>query len=207
MTAEEYKVDKSTWGAGEWQNEPDRVDFVHAGFACLALRHPEHGHFCGYVAVPREHPLYGLPHDEISGGIDFHMGINYAAPCDEGGLVCHVPAPGMPADVWWIGGDFGHWQDVCPARDARLRETAAAARSRGLADMAALFERVIETPGVMVVYRALPYVRHEIESLAEQLRAMRPARPVAIQRLMDEVRVEQPTPHGLYDRGHNRHNR
>lgn len=31
--------------------------------------------------------------------------------------------------------------------------------------------------------------------------------PPAIQRLLDEVRVDQPTPHGLYDRGHNRHNR
>lgn len=31
--------------------------------------------------------------------------------------------------------------------------------------------------------------------------------PVAIQRLMDEVRAGDATPHGLYDRGHNRHNR
>jgi hypothetical protein len=31
--------------------------------------------------------------------------------------------------------------------------------------------------------------------------------PPAIQRLLDEVRVYQPTPHGLFDRAHNRHNR
>jgi hypothetical protein len=31
--------------------------------------------------------------------------------------------------------------------------------------------------------------------------------PVAIQRLMDEVRGKQPTPSGLFDRAHNRHNR
>jgi len=31
--------------------------------------------------------------------------------------------------------------------------------------------------------------------------------PVAIRRLMDEVALEQPTPHGLFDRAHNRHNR
>ena len=31
--------------------------------------------------------------------------------------------------------------------------------------------------------------------------------PVAIQRLMDEVRAGDATPHGLFDRGHNRHNR
>jgi hypothetical protein len=206
MTTEEYKVDKSTWGAGEWQNEPDRVDFGHAGFACLALRHPEHGHFCGYVAVPREHPRYGRPHDEL-GDLEFHHGINYAAPCDEGGLVCHVPAPGMPSDVWWIGGDFGHWQDVCPGRDARLREVIGQGRAAGLADVVAPFARLLEDDFPRSTYRNLAYVRREIESLAEQLRAMRPARPVAIQRLMDEVRAEQPTPAGSYDRGHNRHNR
>ncbi len=31
--------------------------------------------------------------------------------------------------------------------------------------------------------------------------------PVAIQRLMDEVRLSDTTPHGKFDRGHNRHNR
>jgi hypothetical protein len=61
-------IDKSTWGAGPWQDEPDRVDFIAHGFACLALRHPDHGHYCGYAGVPREHPFYGRPHGEISGG-------------------------------------------------------------------------------------------------------------------------------------------
>jgi hypothetical protein len=31
--------------------------------------------------------------------------------------------------------------------------------------------------------------------------------PVAIHRLMEEVRLGQPTVHGLFDRAHNRHNR
>lgn len=31
--------------------------------------------------------------------------------------------------------------------------------------------------------------------------------PAAIQRLMDEVRSGDETPHGLFDRAHNRHNR
>jgi hypothetical protein len=32
-------------------------------------------------------------------------------------------------------------------------------------------------------------------------------RPPAVQRLMDEVRLGDATPHGLFDRAHNRHNR
>ena len=35
----------------------------------------------------------------------------------------------------------------------------------------------------------------------------KPPPPVAIARLLDEVRLEQQTPHGVFDRAHNRHNR
>jgi hypothetical protein len=153
--AEEYKVDKSEWGPGPWQAEPDRVDFTHAGFACLALRNDHLGHWCGYVGVPREHPAYGREYENVE--VEFHGGLTYADRC--GGVICHVPAPGMPDDVWWLGGDFAHLYDLAPAmraREMRARETRAG------------FE-----PDFQDVYRELPYVRSEIESLAEQLAAMR----------------------------------
>jgi hypothetical protein len=207
MSEQAQAIDKSAWGTGPWQDEPDRVEFVHAGLACLALRHPRGGNFCGYVAVPPGHPLHGRQWDNIpaAAGLDFHQGINYTAACE--GIICHTPAPGEPDNVWWIGGDFGHIWDKCPGRDAIERELAAKWRAAGQTSVAEVFERVIEIPGMRPVYRALPYVRRQIEQLAEQLAAMRPARPVAIQRLMDEVRAEQTTPHGLFDRAHNRHNR
>jgi hypothetical protein len=152
MTGEDYKVDKSTWGAGEWQNEPDRVDFVHAGFACLALRRDHMGQWCGYVGVPREHPAYGKGYHDVD--VEVHGGLTYAHECD--GIICHVPAPGMPDDVWWLGFDCAHAGDLVPGMDADLR-------SIGIADRE--WMRWLE-------YRALPYVRREIESLAAQLRAI-----------------------------------
>ena len=42
----------AAWGQGPWDDEPDRVDFEHAGFPCLLLRNPRLGQWCGYVAVP-----------------------------------------------------------------------------------------------------------------------------------------------------------
>lgn len=177
MAAETFKVDKSAWGPGPWQAEPDREDFIAFGFACLALRHPEHGHFCGYVGVPREHPYYGKPHGDIA-GLEMHgYEVNYAAPCE--GLICHTPAPGMPEDVWWIGGDFGHAFDKCPGRDARVREAREAARAKGLEIIARAFE---PTPfdlqfRSLIQYRPLPYVRAEIEKLARQLRDAGATRP------------------------------
>jgi hypothetical protein len=168
-TAHAPAIDKSAWGPGPWQDEPDRVDFVHAGLACLALRHPDHGHWCCYVAVPREHPLYGRDHYEISGGLNIHRGVNYTAPCE--GQVCHVPAPGMPDDVWWIGADFGHSFDKSPGRDARLREAKAEATAMG-APWAKAFDGALDPKFMREVYRALPYVRRECERLAEQLAAL-----------------------------------
>jgi hypothetical protein len=160
-------IDKSTWGPGAWQDEPDRVDFMHAGFACFALRHEENGHWCGYVGVPREHPFYGKEHGEVSSDLDGHRGVNYSAPCD-GGRICHVPEPGMPDDVWWFGFDCGHAFDLSPGIAARMRELHANMSAAGH-PRADAFDRKHD---FMEVYRALPYVRREIERLAEQLAAL-----------------------------------
>jgi hypothetical protein len=120
----------------------------------MAVRHGHFGHWCGYAGVPREHPAYGKPYNDIE--VEFHGGLTYARACE--GSICHVPQPGMPDDVWWLGGDFGHAWDLAPGLEAHER-------SLGM--------QPIRGFGPMdPVYRDLPYVRHEIERLAEQLAAM-----------------------------------
>lgn len=167
MLATDYKVDKSSWGDGPWQSEPDRVDFVFAGLACLALRGSPHlGHWCGYVGVPREHPLYGVPYDQTP-GLEVHGGLTYSDRCS--GDICHVPAPGMPDDVWWFGFDCGHAGDLSPGMEKFRRD---------------VIEPALGRYDMREVYRELPYVRAEIEHLAAQLAAMMlpshaPAAPVA----------------------------
>lgn len=51
------RYDRSKWGEGPWEGEDDRVEFEHAGLKCLVLRGPM-GSWCGYVAVPMDHPWY-----------------------------------------------------------------------------------------------------------------------------------------------------
>lgn len=173
MTPEEiaaYKVDKSTWARGPWDDEPDRLDFRHAGLPCLAVRHQEWGHWCGYVAVPKGHPAYGVhPCDQ---GLGLSGNLNYGAKCSP--PICHVPAPGESDDVWWLGMDFGHCWDLCPGRDAFL--SARLGLHPKMAElppkMAELLERATARSGPMEVYRALPYVRHVIEHVAEELAVM-----------------------------------
>jgi hypothetical protein len=156
-------VPKSEWGPGDWQNEPDRVDFVHAGLACLLLRHFNHGYWCGYVGIPPEHPLYGKLWTETPEirDLDVHMGVNYSAACE--GEICHTPAPGMPHQVWWLGADFGHAFDRAPGSDANFRE---------LLRCRAGDDSIIEQRHEWETYRNVAYVRHEIEKLARQLAAL-----------------------------------
>jgi hypothetical protein len=149
MTGEQERVvDKSSWGPGPWQKEPDRVDFIHAGFACFAKRGPL-GQWCGYVGVPREHPCYANGYDGLD--VDVHGGLTYANKCD--GPICHVPEPGMPDDVWWLGFDCAHSGDLVPGMNAHRRVTGFPTSD-------------YET------YKDLAYVSAQIRSLAQQLAAL-----------------------------------
>ena len=171
--ATEFKVDKTDWGPGEWQNEPDREDFIAHGFACFVKRREQHGHWCGYVGVPREHPLYGKEYSNMR-TLQVHGGVDYTGRCSP--PICHVAPEGMPEDVWWIGFDSGHTWDHSPGRAARLKEAAAGCRERGMEDTAALFEQTLQ-PLRPEVYRNLYYVRHECEQLAAQLAGAGTVRP------------------------------
>ncbi len=154
---QERAFDKSTWGDGPWQTEPDRVEWAHAGLPCLVLRSP-HGNWCGYAAVPPEHPLHGWDYNDVD--VDVHGGLTYASPCD--GHICHVPNPGEPDDVWWFGFDCGHGFDIMPGMDARLREI-------GDRLPMSTFDP-LHFPGA--TYKTLDYVKAETNRLAEQLAAV-----------------------------------
>jgi hypothetical protein len=103
--------DKSTWGPGPWQSEPDRVDFEAHGFACMILRGPV-GALCGYLGVPKGHPWYENTEVEPEGA---HGGITYRNKCQ--GHICHVPKPGMSDDVYWLGFDCAHCDDYMPSNE------------------------------------------------------------------------------------------
>lgn len=148
--AGEYRVSRAGWPAGPWDAEPeDRIEWRDdaTGLPCLMVR-PDHGAWCGYVAVPPGHPWHGRDAEEVFA--DVHGGLTYASAC--GGHVCHVPRAGEPADVWWLGFDCVHSGDAAPGH-MRLD------RLRAL--------RSWET------YRTAAYVRGECASRAAQAHAAR----------------------------------
>ena len=79
----EYRgvVDKSTWGDGPWQAEPDKKQWSDpaTGLPCLIVRGPV-GALCGYVGVSPDHPLYGKGHDDLD--VEVHGGLTFARGCE-----------------------------------------------------------------------------------------------------------------------------
>jgi hypothetical protein len=151
--------DRSFWGTGPWNSEPDKMQWKDeaTGLACLMVRQATSGHLCGYVGVEPGHALYGKGYDDVP-SFDVHGGLTFADKCQEGPLettVCHLPEPGEPDGLWWFGFDCMHARDLSPS---------SAMLARRLGD-ARLFEGN--------VYRDLAYVRGECAKLAEQINAVK----------------------------------
>ena len=147
---------KSTWGEGEWQNEPDKKQWQDekTGYPCLIHRGSS-GSLCGYVGISEGHNLHKVDYDGFS--VEVHGGLTYSGFCnpsseDEYGI-CHVPEPGDPDNVWWVGFDTAHAFDYCPAIRAVLR------------GMGSDLDRGD-------TYRTMDYVEAEVASLAAQLKAL-----------------------------------
>jgi hypothetical protein len=145
------------WPAGPWDAEPDKVQWVDAatGLACLAKRHAQAGHWCGYVGVDETHPWHGKEMEEVP-EVQVHGGLTFAEGCQQGPIastVCHLPQPGEPEHLWWLGFDCAHLMDHSPARESFARIAGLLAPLEGTR------------------YRDLAYVRRQCAELAAQVKA------------------------------------
>ena len=144
------------WPAGPWDGEPDKVQWPDeaTGLPCLAVRNPRAGYWCGYVGVPPGHPLHGKDYSEVD--FEVHGGLTFADECtpgeNEAQGICHVPEPGEPDHVWWLGFDCAHAWDFSP-QDRKLAD------ERGYPFLIMDGEQ----------YRTLAYVQQECASLAAQI--------------------------------------
>ena len=116
-TIEHKTHDRSGWLSGEWDNEPDKIQWQDptTKLPCLMVRNPAGG-WCGYVGVPRNHPAYEKDYDDVAAEV--HGDLTYANKCVEGPRdksICHIPGEGESDDVWWLGFDCMHSGDIYPA--------------------------------------------------------------------------------------------
>ena len=148
----EYRnvVNKDKWPRGEWDNEPDKIQWPDAdtGLPCLIVRGPV-GALCGYVGVSEGHPFYKKTYHDVEDTLRVHGGLTFSDACAEDAVeceaICHLPSSGEPDYVWWFGFDCAHYGDLNPAYDSAYQT----GRNR--------------------VYRNIAYVEAEIRTLAKQL--------------------------------------
>lgn len=159
--------------------------FDHKGLKCVVIMH-ELGHRCGYVGIPKEHPLYGIRYDEKCKYLPMAdlknepvgkrgiFSILSMALSDEdkyvtpefyfdvhGSITYSGGDPNYPikSDLWWFGFDCAHCDDA-PDLEA--------AREYGLMDdkTYAVYLRNRLPNGTV---RTLDYCIEECKRLAEQL--------------------------------------
>lgn len=155
MKTLEYRTtDKSTWGDGPWQTEPDKRQWLDksTGLPCLIVRGP-FGGLCGYVGVPPWHPAFETPYSEMD--VEVHGGLTFADFCQTGepveNSICHIVDDGEEDRVWWFGFDCGHYGDMMPGYRRDL--------------IAQMFDGHCREG----VYRTFAYVKSNVRNLAKQL--------------------------------------
>lgn len=128
---------------GPWLDEPDWLEFTHAGFACRITRVPGMGHLCGYVALPLTHPCAGLGYDAVP--VSVHGGWTYAKD--------HFPGKRTKA-FWVLGFDCGHANDYAPYMPQGMWH---------------VLNLMCEAMGPTREYRTIDYVRAELISACDEL--------------------------------------
>lgn len=75
-------VDKSSWGEGQWGQEPDKMQFMDeaTGLPCLIVRNRV-GSLCGYCGVSSGHPLFEKVYNDAD--VSVHGGLTFAGFCHD----------------------------------------------------------------------------------------------------------------------------
>ena len=61
-----------------WESEPNNVSFECLGYKCEIKRHDKLLHLCGYIHIPKGHPLYDCDEEDgVENFISVHGGITY----------------------------------------------------------------------------------------------------------------------------------
>lgn len=152
MSGQGERVDKTQWGPGPWQDEPDLVEWWVRGIPCLIVRSDVAGALCGYVAVRRGHPYYFRDYDSVP--LECHGGLTFSGD----GVYMHTPG------WWWLGFDCAHWGDAIPGIAGRMRHAEEFFRVEG-AEHAEAFARLMR-PERAESYRDLEYVTAQVEAMA-----------------------------------------
>jgi hypothetical protein len=138
-------VNRSDWSSGPWDDEPDKKQWedTETKYPCLIVRN-NLGNLCGYVGISKSHPMFEKDYDSID--VTCHGGLTYASKCYHN--ICHVVSENEDDNIWWLGFDCAHYNDLSPHLKMFNREG---------------------------IYRDFNYVENECTNLAKQLKELESA--------------------------------
>lgn len=84
-------------------------DFEYKGFRCVVVASGM-GHRCGYVQIPKGHPYFEKPYEEIDEVVNVHGGLTYGTMSKSYPVETEISS-------YWLGFDCAHYGD---ARDLEL---------------------------------------------------------------------------------------
>ena len=164
--------------------------FDYKGYTCVVVMQTM-GHRCGYVGIPKEHPLYNKFYEdyldikksdigdrEVSGvfplfsavldddervRIDAFFNCHGGITYSDGGVCSNYP---IESDLWWFGFDCAHYNDIPDYQAAKMifSESDDVILRLSVAENA---ER--QYPNTIGRVRSLDFVSSECIKLAEQL--------------------------------------
>lgn len=113
-----HRIDRSNWGKGPWDNEPDFEVFqiCGAGWNYLGIvRRLPMGNLSGYVMQLVDDPCYNFTMNDCS-DLDVHGGVTFGNTHPDIANLTTVQFD----NLWFIGFDCGHANDFTPGLDNRL---------------------------------------------------------------------------------------
>jgi hypothetical protein len=128
-----------------WETEPNHAEWIDedTDYKCRIVRHDHFGHLCGYVGIPKSHPLWGKHYsdDEVE-NLDAHGGLTHSGEDQD------------DKDTWWFGFDCSHGGDLSPNMLVHLIGNGHTYTPDKGSD----------------VYRTWEYVEREVRELSRQLK-------------------------------------
>ena len=96
-----------------WEQEPNEINFTHAGFACKVSRSRHLGTLCGYVTVLPTHPCSGKGYDDVDTMLPdgVHGGLTYGDD-DTYGFVCGHMGDYMPGSRYGFCDESDVYRDM-----------------------------------------------------------------------------------------------
>lgn len=145
---EKNLYDKTDWEPGPWQEESDYLVWIDetSNYHCH-MRRNEQGAWCGFVGLPRTHPLFLYDNQSVVwDSFNVHGGIGFTGYISKEDVL-FTP----PEKVWWVGFNCAQSEDLTP-------------RKRPPNEIFA--KRTTKKKR----YRTVDYVRKQVAKLAAQLK-------------------------------------